>query len=99
MPAVKENSITGKKLPHQIAQWPVSGSDKKMKVVAKQRPRVASATDLGDSRFQASEKIYSIRIIKKNILAVQAPDNNMVNHSGYVYAFVSWHGCKYTDKA
>ena len=60
-------------------------------MVAQQRPCVTLATGLGKSPFQAPQEVVSIMAVKKNILAVYPPDNDMMDYPRHIDTFMSRH--------
>ncbi len=91
MAADKGKGITGENFPHQVAERTSSCSDQEMEMVAQQRPCVTLATSLFKSFFQATQEVVSIMTVKKNILAVYPPDNDMMDRTRHMDTFVSQH--------
>jgi hypothetical protein len=89
--AVECYGISGKNLSHQTAERLSAGTDKKMKVVGKQCPSVAPATGLRDACFKAGDKVVPVIVVKKDILTIQTSDNDMVNCTRNIKAFLSRH--------
>jgi len=89
--AVECYGIAGKNLSHQAAERLPAGTDKKMKVVGKQRPGVAPTPGLRKACFKAVNKVVPVIVVKKYILTIQTSDNDMVNCARNIKAFLSRH--------
>ncbi len=83
--------MAGENFPHQVAERTPACSDQEMNVIAQQRPCVTLATSLGKGSFQATQEVVSIMAVKKNILAVYPPDNDMMDRTRHINTFVSRH--------
>jgi hypothetical protein len=60
-------------------------------VVAHQRPGIAGRLALQKQIRQALQKILPIAVIPKNIASVDAPEDQMVQGAGRIYARLPWH--------
>jgi hypothetical protein len=62
-----------------------------LKAVGKQCPCVTPAPGLRKACSKADDKVAPVVVVKKNILTIQTPDNDMVNCTRNIKAFMSWH--------
>ncbi len=80
MPTVKGDSITGENFPHQIPKGSITCAD--------------SATPAASQRkilFKSTKKVIPIAVLKKNILVIQTPGDDMMNRTGHIESSVSRH--------
>jgi hypothetical protein len=41
--------------------------------------------------FKSTKKVIPVAVVKKNILAIQTPDDDMINRTGHIESAVSKH--------
>jgi hypothetical protein len=62
-----------------------------MKVICHKRPRETGSFTVDQDTAESIQKIITVGIIKKNLLSINPPDNDMVQRSRGVYAGFSGH--------
>jgi hypothetical protein len=96
MPTVKGDSITGENFPHQIHKGPITCADKQTDMVGHQQPCITSAASQRKILFKSTKKVIPIAVIKKDILAIQTPGDDMMNRTGDIESSVSRHAAMIT---
>ena len=96
MPTVKGDSITGENFPHQIPKGSVTRADKQMEMVGHQHPCITSAASQSKILFKSTKKVIPVAVIKKDILAIQTPGDDMMNRTGDIESSVSRHAAMIT---
>jgi hypothetical protein len=91
MPAVKADCVPGENFPHQITERFAPGTDQEMKVVGEKGPGQALTTGLEQSLFEAAEKIVTVPFTEKNLLAIMAADDDVVDSAREVDSLMSGH--------
>jgi len=97
MPSVKGNGITGENFPHQIPKGSITCADKQdggwtsgpMHNICSQSKKIL---------FKPTKKVIPVAVIKKNILAIQTPGDDMINRTGDVESSVSRHAAMITTR-
>ena len=96
MPTVKKDGITGENFPHQIPKGSITCADKQMDMVGHQHPCITSAASQRKILFKSTKKVIPVAVIKKNILAIQTPGDDMINRTGDIESSVSRHAAMIT---
>jgi hypothetical protein len=79
--AVKTDHVAGQQSPHDSCQRNFACTQKKVSMILKKCPGIASRLCFQQKVSHPSKKILSIAIIPKNLSAFNAPDDNMVKNS------------------
>jgi hypothetical protein len=88
---VKANGISGQKPSHHCGDRRGTGFKQNMNMVWHQSPGKTWRTGLGQNNSQPFQKIVPVIVIVKYLSALYAPDNNVMQGAGRVYAGFSWH--------
>jgi hypothetical protein len=91
MPTVKGDGITGESFPHQIPKGSIACADKQMDVVGHQHPCITPAASQRKILFKPIKKVIMVTVVKKDILAIQASGDDMMNRTGDIESSVSRH--------
>jgi hypothetical protein len=81
MPTIKGDGITGENFPHQIPKGSITCTDQQMDMVGRQHPCITSAASQRKILFKSTKKVVPVAVVKKDILAIQTPGNDMMNPS------------------
>ena len=81
MAAVKRHHIPGQQAPHQGGDPRRAGSKQEMSVIGHQRPGIASGLGLRNQNGQPVHKILLIHRIPKYFLALDSPDDHMMQYT------------------
>jgi hypothetical protein len=92
MAPVEAQRVAGQKTAHDRRDRRTSGTQQQVGVVAHQRPGIAGCLAPQQQIGQALQKILPIAVIQKNIGSLDAPDDQMVQGAGRIYARLPWHG-------
>jgi len=84
--AVETDHIPGQQSPHDSCQRNFACTQKKVSMILKKCPGIASRLCFQKKRSQPFKKILPIAIIPKDLSAFNAPDENMMNNSRSVQA-------------
>jgi len=98
MPTVKGDSITGENFPHQIPKGSITCADKQMDMVGHQHPCITSAASQRKILFKSTKKVIPVAVVKKDILAIQTPGDDMMNRTGDIESSVSRHAAMITTR-
>jgi hypothetical protein len=70
--------------------------DKQMDMAGHQHPCITSAASQRKIHFKSTQKVIPVAVIKKNILAIQTPGDDMMNRTGDIESSVSRHAAMIT---
>ena len=84
--AVETDHIPGQQSPHQSGEGNFSRPQKKVSMILKKGPSIASRLCFLQKVSQPLKKILPITIIPKDLSALNTPDDNMMNNSRSVQA-------------
>jgi hypothetical protein len=88
-PKYRANSFQN--FPHQIPKGSITCADKQMDMVRHQHPCITSAASQRKILFKSTKKVIPVAVVKKDILAIQTPGDDMMNRTGDIESSVSRH--------
>jgi hypothetical protein len=86
VPAIKTDHIPGKESSHQSSKGNFPSPKKKVGMIRQQCPGVTGGRCFRQKCLHPLKKILPISIILENVPAFNAPDADMMKHSGGVQA-------------
>jgi hypothetical protein len=69
-----------------------------MDMAGHQHPCITSAASQRKILFKATKKVIPVAVIKKNILAIQTPNDDMMNRTGDIETSMSRHAAMITTR-
>jgi hypothetical protein len=96
MPTVKGDGITGENFPHQIPKGSVTRADEQMDMAGHQHPCITPAASQRKILFKSTKKVIPVVVIKKDILAIQTPCDDMMYRTRDIESSVSRHAAMIT---
>jgi hypothetical protein len=78
MKAIEPSGVAAQKLSHHPCDGGVSGSQQKVEVVGHQSPCVTGGLGCSQDRLQPHEKVVAVKVLPKDLAALDPTANDMV---------------------
>ena len=94
MPQIEVDGMPSEKTPHEGAETGIAWPEQEMNVVCHKRPGKTFGAGLHKELGQVAEEPPVIVIVTKDITAINATDDHVLQKVRQIYASSSWHGGK-----